>query len=444
MYRAFLIILNKLISFVCHMAHKNGSVYPGSITFNLNRRILTKIKYPKYFIVVTGSSGKGSTCNLIYNALTNLGYKVVFNNSGSNGVRALCTIILNNCNIFGRMKADVLLLEADERHIHMAFPKDCITHLVITNITRDQPARSGTVDSIGEFIFRKITNYTKLIINGDDPVVNTFATNTKCHITKYGIDKTTSSFKKPVINNLDHQYCPKCHTKLVYNFYHYGQMGDYYCPNCNFKRNPLKYVAQDVDLNNQKVKINKNDIHITKDQLYTVYATLAAYATLSEIGINEKDIIKELNNKELKSKRGNIYHYQDQPFIMLESKNENALSYYQSLKYITNTKGHKSVILGFDNVSRRYKYNDLSWLYDVEFELLNDKNIDKIFVIGRFKYDILNRLELANIDHKKIVLVEELTDLKTLLKKIGTPIYTMVCFDMTYNIKQILKEDLHD
>ena len=70
MYRAFLILLNKFISFVCHAMHKNGSVYPGSITFNLNRKILTKIKYPKYFIVVTGSSGKGSTCNLIYNALS--------------------------------------------------------------------------------------------------------------------------------------------------------------------------------------------------------------------------------------------------------------------------------------------------------------------------------------------------------------------------------------
>ena len=129
---------------------------------------------------------------------------------------------------------------------------------------------------------------------------------------------------------------------------------------------------------------------------------------------------------------------------MLESKNENALSYYQSLKYITSTNGHKSVILGFDNVSRRYRFNDLSWLYDVEFELLQDKNIDKIFVIGRFKYDILNRLELAKINDKKIVLVKNLNDLKTLLKDLNTPIYTMVCFDMTYNIKQILKEDLHD
>ena len=127
---------------------------------------------------------------------------------------------------------------------------------------------------------------------------------------------------------------------------------------------------------------------------------------------------------------------------MLESKNENALSYYQSLKYITNTKGKKSVILGFDNVSRRYKFNDLSWLYDVEFELLNDKNIDKIFIIGRFKYDLINRLKLANIDPKKLILVTELTDLKTLLNDVKSPIYTMVCFDMTYNIMQVLKGDL--
>lgn len=444
MYRAFLILLNKFLTFLCHLFHRNGSVFPGGYTFNMDRKILTKIKYPKYVVAVTGSSGKGTTTNLIYRVLTDNGYKVVFNDSGSNGVRALCTLILNNCNIFGKMNCDVLLLEADERHLHMAFPKDVITHLVLTNITRDQPSRSGNVDSIGEFIFRKITKYTKLIINADDPTVNTFASNTDCEIIKYGIAKTKDSFNKVVIENLDHSYCPKCHTKLIYDYYHYGHIGNYHCPNCSFSRNPVKYEATNVDLKNKTIKINKNEIHLTKDALYNVYATLSAYSLLKEINITDKEIITSLNNKDLKSKRGNIYQYNNHDFIMLESKNENCLSYYQSLKYITNDEDEKSVILGFDNVSRRYKFNDLSWLYDVEFELLNDPKIKNIIVIGRFKYDVINRLELANIDNKKIIVVDDLNTIPNILKELNTKIYTMVCFDMTYNLKQVLKEDLHD
>jgi hypothetical protein len=96
--------------------------------------------------------------------------------------------------------------------------------------------------------------------------------------------------------------------------------------------------------------------------------------------------------------------------------------------------------LGFDNVSRRYHFNDLSWLWDVNFELLEDDNIDKIFVIGRFKYDIMTRLDFTNIDKDKIVLVEDLNDLINLVKtKSNGDIYTMVCFDMTANILKLIE-----
>ena len=127
---------------------------------------------------------------------------------------------------------------------------------------------------------------------------------------------------------------------------------------------------------------------------------------------------------------------------MLESKNENALSYYQSLKYIVNAEGKKVVILGFDNVSRRYKYNDLSWLWDVEFELLNDESIEKVILIGRFKWDVRVRLLYAKIREDKIIMLDDLNDLTHVLKsETKGNIYTMVCFDMTEILLNKFKED---
>ena len=130
---------------------------------------------------------------------------------------------------------------------------------------------------------------------------------------------------------------------------------------------------------------------------------------------------------------------------MIESKNENSLSYLQSLNYIKHQTGKKTVIMGFENVSRRYHYMDLSWLWDVNFELLKDDDVDKIFCIERFRYDVATRLEYANIDPKKIVLVE---DLSKLIDRVETEskgnIYTMVCFDMTEIITKMLKEKIHE
>jgi len=124
---------------------------------------------------------------------------------------------------------------------------------------------------------------------------------------------------------------------------------------------------------------------------------------------------------------------------MLESKNENNLSYFQSIDYINNFSGKKSIILGFDNVSRRYKHNDLSWLYDVDFEHLNIKDIDTIYCIGRFRYDVAARLVNAGISEKKLVLVEDIHSINNLLKKSKGTIFTMVCFDMTIILRRLLQ-----
>ena len=144
----------------------------------------------------------------------------------------------------------------------------------------------------------------------------------------------------------------------------------------------------------------------------------------------------------MESKRGKDLILNNRTVHMIESKNENNLSYYETLNYITQVSGKKTVILGFDNVSRRYNFNDLSWLYDTKFELLNDKNIDKIFVIGRFRYDCLTRLKYANIDEDKIILID---NLDTLINKVKNEsigdIYTIVCFDMTEIIKKKILED---
>ncbi len=435
------ILVNKFITLGCKITKRNGTVLPGTFSYNIRQNILEKIKYPKLVIGVTGSSGKGSTTNLIAHILKESGIDVVFNESGSNGIRAITTLILNNCTIFGKFKHDVLLLEIDEKHLHLAFKKNKMSHLVITNITRDQPSRSGSPDLVYKAIFEALDGSTTLILNADDPGLLKAKISYPGKIITYGIDKTVDSSTHIKLDSVDNVYCPKCHKKLDYKFYHYGHIGSFACKNCDFKRGNLDFTGTNVDLKKQKMKINKNNINLNKDIFYEAYSNIAAYALCSEIGIKEVDIINILNNKQVECKRANAYKVNNHNITLLESKNENSLSYYQSLKYIIDKEGKKSVVLGFENVSRRYKFNDISWLWDVEFEMLNNSNIDKIFCIGKFKYDVANRLIYANIDSKKIILIDEIDDiLTTVLNETKYDIYTMVCFDMTDIIKKQILE----
>ena len=162
MKTSFLILLNKSITLICKIFKKNGSVFPASIIRKFDKEILDKIKYPKYVIAVTGSSGKGSTTSMIAHILNDNNYNVVWNKSGSNVVNGTTTLILNKCNIFThKLNCDVLLLEMDESYIKETFKKDIITHLVLTNITRDQPARNG----YPEIIMNKISAFEKGTLN---------------------------------------------------------------------------------------------------------------------------------------------------------------------------------------------------------------------------------------------------------------------------------------
>jgi UDP-N-acetylmuramyl pentapeptide synthase len=439
------ILVNKIVTLVCRIFGKKGSVLPASIVWDVFKgdKILNKIKFPKYVIAITGSSGKGSTTDLVYKILTKNGYDVCYNSNGSNGVLAAMTLILNNCTLTGRFKHDVLLLECDERHLKLIFGENKMTHLLVTNVTRDQPARNGEPNIVFDDIMKAIGINTKLFINKDDPLVSrlTYLFDLNKHIT-YGVSKTKDSYTEPPIDSVDYAYCPKCHAKLKYDYYHYGHIGHYSCPKCDFERGKVDYEVEEVDLEHNQIKINGNDIYLNKDVLYAVYYTVAAYAVCKSIGVTDEEIMEAVNGDKLASKRGKVSKLAGRTLTMLETKNENNLSYYQSIRYIKNQKGIKTIILGFDNVSRRYSFNDLSWLWDVEFELLNDESIDKIFVIGRFRYDVLTRLNFSNIPKEKIVLVDDLNNLIKIVRNDSNgDIYTMVCFDMTAIIHKLIEDD---
>ena len=66
----------KVISFTCHIFKKDGSVFPGSIIYKINPNALDKLKYPNNVLIVTGSSGKGSTVSMIAHILETSGKKL--------------------------------------------------------------------------------------------------------------------------------------------------------------------------------------------------------------------------------------------------------------------------------------------------------------------------------------------------------------------------------
>lgn len=107
---------------------------------------------------------------------------------------------------------------------------------------------------------------------------------------------------------------------------------------------------------------------------FLYYNTVAAFAALKLCKIENSFICDVISNMNRNKKLYDNYSYNSRDVYVLNNKNENATTFNQALLYSTRKKNLKTFVIGWWQISRRYPYDDLSWLYDIEFELLKRKN----------------------------------------------------------------------
>lgn len=428
MRKALIIILSKLLYKIGKLVGK-GSSLPGQIALKLDKNILSKLELPKTIIAVTGSNGKTSTTEMIYTILTENGYNVGCNIEGSNQTEGVTTMLLNSSNILGKIKKDILLIESDERYARKTFKFFKPTHLVVTNLYRDQMTRNGHPELIYDIINDAMDKNIHLILNTDDPLSSMYGYKRK-NVTYFGFNKLPIDKIENDSAYNDGKYCPNCKHELKYDYYHYNHIGSYKCENCGHMRHKPKYAVTSLDLKKGTVKINKNfEMRVNLKSIYNVYNMLAAFAVTNLIGIKEKKIIKSLSNYSLKNDRVQTFDVNGHKGMLLTSKHENSISYNQSLMYINNVNEPCTVVIIIDAVSRKYFTSETSWIWDIDFNLLSSDCVKKVILSGKYEYELATRFEFSKVNQKKIVVKGNLDEMMQEVKEnsIGN-IYVVTCF----------------
>ena len=439
MIKILSIIVGKLALFVLKKLNR-GSAFPGTITYKINKHILRDLEKPSKVITVTGSSGKGSTTKIIAKVLRNSGYKVAYNDKGSNQIDAIITTLLENSTITGKTKVDMAVLEIDERYVKYVFKDLVPDYVVITNITRDQPPRQRHFDFIFDEINNALPDKTNLILNSDDPYLQNFALKNKYNITYYGLDKLHFSYTKNKFPVLNISRCPICQNKLSYKFYHIEQQGHYSCLSCDFKRPDAQFEMTKFNENNNTMFVNKKyQITVQNDMLFNLYNSLAAFSILALLDLDQKKIAKIISSMNTDEKIFDRYKQNNRDIFVLNNKNENAATFNQSVLYASLSNKPKTIVIGWREISRRYEFDDLSWLYDIEFELLNNENTKEIIVAGPQRYDIATRLKYAKVPKDKVKIFYDLNMARDTINNAKGDIYAIVNFDYIMPFNKIME-----
>ncbi len=443
MYHIFCICIGKLAVFAGKIL-KRGSSLPGVLTLKLDQHILQHFVLPKTIIAVTGSSGKGSISSLIAKTLEANGYKVAHNKAGSNLTPGITTLLLEHCNLKGKLNCDILIYEIDERYAKFVFNSITPSYVVISNISRDQPPRQGHFDMVFQEIEKALTPSMHLVLNADDPYLQKFIMGKKNPVTYYSISKNKYSYTTNKFQNLNLNYCPKCNHKLEYDYYNFENNGSYHCSACSFKTPNSDATVTKIDYTNSTIWIDEiYAVQLPDTILYHIYNTLAAFTTISLLNLPKQKICNTLSHIHKNEKLFDVFEKNNRIVTILNNKNENSSTFNQSLLYVSRFKEEKIIVIGWKEISRRYQFDDLSWLYDIDFELLKKLKVQKFVCVGIHRYDIATRLKYAGMEEKNIIVFEELKESVAYIKnKTKGNIYAILNFDYVEPFKIEMKGDV--
>ncbi len=114
---------------------------------------------------------------------------------------------------------------------------------------------------------------------------------------------------------------------------------------------------------------------------------------------------------------------------LLTSKHENSIAYDTNLRYVASTKEDCAVLIIVDAVSRKYFTSETSWLWDIDFDLLNTPQVERVILSGRYCNDLALRFSFTGIPREKLLVQPDIAAAAETLKAEGSEqVYVVTCF----------------
>jgi lipid II isoglutaminyl synthase (glutamine-hydrolysing) len=359
-----------------------GSTIPGVAARRVDPGVLTKLsrRLPLGSAAITGTNGKTTTTRMVGKILQAAGVRAVNNSTGANLVTGVTAAVVSDASLSGRPLSEMGLFEVDEASVPRVAAEARLKILAVLNLFRDQLDRYGELAYTGKVIasaFADLPRDGSVILNADDPLVASLG-GSAANPVFYGVDAPDLDTGR-LQHIADSKGCPVCGAPLDYRAVYMGHVGVYSCPRGDFSRPPLAYRASRVRLQGARGSTfllstpeGEREARVGLPGLYNVYNALAAAAVAGEAGVALDDVVRGISGFDGAFGRVERIGAGDREAFLLLIKNP--VGFNEILRtFITDPDARNVLIAINDNDADG---RDVSWLWDVDFEMLADASAE--------------------------------------------------------------------
>ncbi len=383
-----------------------GTALPGLVAERIDPNIVSGLSrgLGQGSLLVTGTNGKTTTARLLRSMVQAGGFRSVANGAGSNLMRGIAAALVESVRLTGGFTARrrcLGIFEVDEATLPQAVASLRPRVLLFTNLFRDQLDRYGEVEHVAAIwreVVQELPDTVTVVLNADDPAVASLAGAAKGRVLLYGLEDAVVG-----IQGLEHaadaRWCPNCGSELSYAAVFFGHLGRWRCSDCGVGR-PAVGVAclpseSGTDGQDLTLRLPEGELsaRLPLTGLYNAYNALSATAVATVLGVEAEAIEKGLRSFTAGFGRQERLNVGGRQLQVILAKNPAGLN--QVLRAITADGAQKDLLLFLnDNIADG---QDVSWIWDVDFELLAGAT-RSLSVSGTRAWDMALRLKYAGMD----------------------------------------------
>jgi UDP-N-acetylmuramyl tripeptide synthase len=426
-----------------------GTALPGLVAERIDPEIIGGLasRLGQGSVLVTGTNGKTTTARLLRSIVHGAGMKTVANRAGSNMMRGIASALVESAGWGGDFEAangKLGVFEVDEATVPEAAWAVRPRAVLFTNLFRDQLDRYGEVEYVAEVWRKAVAGWPEiaaLALNSDDPSVASLGKRAKGPVVYYGIDDRSLG-TSTIEHAADARWCTACGAELTYAAVFYGHLGHWRCPNCQDERPQpdvtVTSVAKDGDGVALVLATPSGPITVRMPLLgtYNVYNVAAAAAAAAALGIETPAVEKGLASITAAFGRQERLKVAGRDVQVVLAKNPAGLN--QVLRTITgeDTGALDLVFFLNDDIADG---RDISWIWDVDVELLSGRT-RAVTASGRRAWDMALRLKYAGLEPALRVEANSTQALSMALDSVpaGETLYVIPTYTAMLEVREIL------